>query len=612
MSKHILVLSIGPVQEFIQQARRTRDLWFGSHLLSELARAAAKAIVEGGGELIFPPFDRGSKQLEPSDGPGSAAVANKVIAVVPEGIDAGKLGKEARQAARIRLVALADEVKRRCDGLLAPGIDASWREQIDSLLEYFAAAVAIDEAKGGFAAARRRAEALLSARKALREFDPWEKQRGNVPKSSLDGARETVLREPKQRDPQLVRRYRIADGEQLDAVGLLKRAGGDPDQFAPIVNVALADWIERAAKTAPSAMDQAKTVADRFGFSAVRPRHLTWPKTFPYDAQIFLSERWASLLAETGRREQDAATWRTSWYDALVRAVGRPYPYVACLVADGDRIGKALDGAGSERAAREFSQALASFAGDAKEIVENQCRGVLVYAGGDDVLAFIGLADALRCAEALSQAFAKRIATIASLPREASSESPTLSVGIGIGHIHEAMGDLLDLGREAERVAKGDGLVHSRNALAIVFDKRSGGKLTWRARWDGADAHGGLSPIEQIRKYHRAIAASLSTKKIYEVKATLRRFPSDDKAGDEWLEPLRRDVLRSLSRSDRGDGSAITMPGDLGLAEMDSVASYQALRDLLERFVSLALIARVVAAGSRWETHDQDTAEVAP
>ena len=43
---HLLLVSLGPVQDFIAQARRSRDLWFGSHLLSELSRAAAKSLAE--------------------------------------------------------------------------------------------------------------------------------------------------------------------------------------------------------------------------------------------------------------------------------------------------------------------------------------------------------------------------------------------------------------------------------------------------------------------------------------------------------------------------------------------------------------------------------------
>src|SRR5690606_6122916 len=98
---------------------------------------------------------------------------------------------------------------------------------------------------------RIRLEEATSARKLLRDFEPWRHGRGGVPKSSLDGARETVLLPPKQRPRDLVRRYRIADGEQLDAVGLVKRAGGEPGQFVPVVNVALSAWLSHADRAAP-------------------------------------------------------------------------------------------------------------------------------------------------------------------------------------------------------------------------------------------------------------------------------------------------------------------------------------------------------------------------
>ena len=54
MTAHLLALTVGPVQEFIAAARRTRDLWFGSYLLSEISKATAKAVQDHGGTLIFP------------------------------------------------------------------------------------------------------------------------------------------------------------------------------------------------------------------------------------------------------------------------------------------------------------------------------------------------------------------------------------------------------------------------------------------------------------------------------------------------------------------------------------------------------------------------------
>ena len=42
MKEYMLIFSLGPVQSFIAQARKTRDLWLGSFLLSTLMEAGMK------------------------------------------------------------------------------------------------------------------------------------------------------------------------------------------------------------------------------------------------------------------------------------------------------------------------------------------------------------------------------------------------------------------------------------------------------------------------------------------------------------------------------------------------------------------------------------------
>ncbi|MCS6914314.1 MAG: hypothetical protein NZ890_13850, partial [Myxococcota bacterium] len=49
MNPHVLLVSIGPVQQFIAAARRCQDLWYGSYLLSELSEAAAHGVSEVAG-----------------------------------------------------------------------------------------------------------------------------------------------------------------------------------------------------------------------------------------------------------------------------------------------------------------------------------------------------------------------------------------------------------------------------------------------------------------------------------------------------------------------------------------------------------------------------------
>ena len=54
MSNRYFHFTLGPVQSFVAQARRTRDFWAGSFLLSWLSAVAIKAVEAQEGELLFP------------------------------------------------------------------------------------------------------------------------------------------------------------------------------------------------------------------------------------------------------------------------------------------------------------------------------------------------------------------------------------------------------------------------------------------------------------------------------------------------------------------------------------------------------------------------------
>lgn len=592
MTAHLLLVTLGPVQDFIAQARRTRDLWYGSHLLSELGRAAARALVDGGAKLIFPSLDTGDAQLVAclaplrADNTPPQNIANKLLAEVPEGTDPQQLAKAARKAvADYWRNEVAAPVRTKCAGLLAQNIDAVWNEQIDSFLEFSASWLPL----GDYAETRRQLEQAIAGRKLLRDFGPWAQGRGNVPKSSLDGARESVLLPPRQRASDKARRYRIADGEQLDAVTLVKRAGGEPDQFVPVVNVALASWLGRASQVARTELDALKTACRDAGVSRVARTDLPCVSPFAFDGSVLLPSRWRSVFDEQGL-QGDPEAWGRQHVRPLFRKLDEPYPYVACLVADGDRMGRAIDSIGSADAHRAFSKALAGFADAARNVVEQQHRGALVYAGGDDVLAFVALPEALACADALRTAFENAMApACGSLPAD---RRPTLSVGLGIGHVMESMGDLLTLGRQAEREAKRD-----RNALAVLADKRSGGSRVWRAQWS-------TDPVRGLTEATTLLRDRIPSRKVYEIANILTRLPKPDEAnGDGWARVLALEVKRALSRI---EGSGLR-PDEVGLA-LDPSAGYAALHSQIDAWVARLLIARTFDRAAIRERRSQEVA----
>jgi CRISPR-associated protein Cmr2 len=104
----LLAIALGPVQEFIATARRTRDLFAGSRLLSEAASCAAKALAkEVGVENLIFPAPQDENQLEKL---AEAGIPNVLLLRVPEGKDPGKLGEAALEAAKDCLRARAEEV----------------------------------------------------------------------------------------------------------------------------------------------------------------------------------------------------------------------------------------------------------------------------------------------------------------------------------------------------------------------------------------------------------------------------------------------------------------------------------------------------------------------
>lgn len=66
-------LTLGPVQGFVAQARRTRDFWAGSFLLSWLSSVAMLSVRAQGGEIEFPiPDDAFLKAMQGQAGEGEA------------------------------------------------------------------------------------------------------------------------------------------------------------------------------------------------------------------------------------------------------------------------------------------------------------------------------------------------------------------------------------------------------------------------------------------------------------------------------------------------------------------------------------------------------------
>jgi CRISPR-associated protein Cmr2 len=462
--QHLFVCAIGPVQDFIFTARRSRDLWYGSWMLSELSKSAAKALADQYGldKLIFPAPATVDALI-----PGSElSVPNKIVAIVVS--DPALTGMLVEGAIRRRLEDLREDALDRVHGEFNRDLAGN---QLHDLVEYYWVGVPLNDV-GTYVDVRKEADVLLDARKATRNFAQLDGL--SVPKSSLDGARESVIPEdayPTRRDSdeqrtakirKLYRQYGARRGERLSGVDLAKRQGQRGDTTE-----------RRFKSTSDIAARPFLASVNRLKGSGKAQVLLGEIKVLLAGEDIHPEDRDGSLLYESRLREwvPDEAQLRglqDKLRQKLKEYAGdrQPDPYYALLMADGDNMGKVIDGQKDPGHHRQLSQALSDFALDADRIIQEH-DGVLIYAGGDDVLAYLPLHKALTSAAALAKSFVDHL----KLFKAGEDARPTLSVGLVVAHHLDPLADTLELAREAEKIAK---RLPAKDALAITVSKRSG------------------------------------------------------------------------------------------------------------------------------------------
>lgn len=466
MGSNLAIFHIGPVQDFIRSARRSRDLWYGSWLLSELAKAAAIKIEElSPKSLIFPNTDLLESQEAPS-------FPNRILANIHIPIE--KAGKEVKDAISKRLEDLYKDAFKSISGEFDQELAI---KQCEETLEYFWASVPL-KSETEYFLRRNQAEYFLAARKATRDFE--QTIGSNSPKSSLDGARESVILEdkyPGREDPDrarkvqdLYRHYRAGPGERLSGVDLLKRLGEtlSAPKFFSTSQMAALPFMEKIGEKRTKALVgnirallQAKSLEDADESD---------------DGALLFENRLVDWVPDEREREEA----RKQFTEIMEKHVGstRPNPYYALLAADGDNIGVVVDGQETKKAHQNLSKAMSKFAIRAPKIIEKH-KGVAIYSGGDDVLAYLPLHTVLVCANELEEEFRRELKDFG-VSRDGVAFSPTLSAGIVIAHHLEPLSDVLQSAREAEKKAK---KLDGKNGLEIVLIRRSGVERKIIGKW---------------------------------------------------------------------------------------------------------------------------------
>ncbi len=602
----MLFFSLGPVQTFIAQARKTRDLWIGSLLLSKLMEAAMNGIQ---GEFIFP----ATQKVE--DTPD---IPNKYVAIFDDLSQAQAAAAQSKRQITERWQRICDSVWKE---IIARHGDEEtrriWKRQtgvdpethqadLDTLFEIYWAIVERKERKD-YGAWFAETEGTLAACKRLRGFKA-EEEPGE--KSAISGERE-ILRRSETSPKEILEFWkRVADHhsqmdidqegkEHLDAIDTIKRFAMEAKAitaekpFPSTSSIATASFVERLIEAAidPHVLEDWRQVTS----GKLSDKALEATQDIPYLAQKSNDPKYAErkwilrrdgdlYFAETfvpRRLEEDyritskseAENRAKSGADAL-RAllqatdtlnITRPTPYYAVVQMDGDNMGILLSGVQDDTEHSSISKALSSFSREtALNLVEKQYPARLVYAGGDDILAFAPLArdtakagqpsHVLDLVDMLQTKYRKKV--IDALPPPQNEERVkgiSTSAGVVIAHHFTSLSYVLRSAGEAESIAKKR---YGRKALVVTLIRRSGEQTRVGCHWRYPQLGSEDSPGQPIalfsRFYHLFKHDVLSPKCVYilleEAPALVKMEIEEVQDGKKSSSAMQSEIKRILKR----------------------------------------------------------------
>ena len=563
MTTHIFHFTLGPVQSFVAQARRTRDFWAGSFLLSWLVGVAMRTVIVQHGHIVFPVPNENDLNWLSGTGrgkpPRQGNIPNRFKAMVGADFEPARVEEAVRDAWRaVAEMVWREDLQRHCEKY--PHTREIWDRQINGFWE-IAWALGEDDA-------------LLDQRKNWRTQLPpeeagikcsvmagWQELSGlPAPNAQALEAFWQPIRNDGGRD--------FAEDEALCAIAFVKRRF--PHYFEKVeakmpgdwtlhgwrvnprtpstLDLAAAHWLAHAMwDEAESALYGLHEAAARLPFSPDdcginRLRCVREASRLQELPALNSSVLFSHVLDNAGEcSDQPAARAMKKALSAL-QIKESPSPFYAILLMDGDKLGELLRQAGSK-----VSRALETFTRQVPDVVDRH-NGFLIYAGGDDVLALLPLEDALQCAADLRQCYITAFAT--------QGLHSTLSGAVEYAHVKTPLTRILgDAHHLLDDIAKTQ---CGRDAIAVRVWKPGGQALQWAMPWERALAGNHLK-IEQLAAQFAEKHADFSSKFLYKIREHFGRLNPDsfgDKAifsAEELLALLAVDYLASGVNEGRRD-----------------------------------------------------------
>lgn len=536
MSGHYFHFTLGPVQSFVAQARRTRDFWAGSFLLSYLAGVAMCATQIQGAKIVFPvPND---DFLNAIQGQGTAlpkqgGIPNRFMADIGacENFNASAVVNAVKQA----WLAISEKVWQHDEKGLSqnPQSQIIWKRQTEQFWDMSWVMTADKEPSALDKRKNFRTHTLPSedGYKCMM-MEGFQELSGASDKNSGKKRRAYW-----QHLAYAIRSKDIGENEELCAIAYVKRrfvhifadvkkefdVNGKtltihgwklPHNVPSVAYMASSTWLKSLLNNDNdlilknfeyflSRIDEMEYMT-KIGItqkSEIRNHILSIENLvkkvtlskgdISLDGNVYYQTYWDNInnfvddkQNYDGRIDDHRPKAKSALIELCKSMDSEPSPYYAILLMDGDSLGKQMS---VEKRQPVISQALDDFTNQAQTIVREN-DGFLIYAGGDDVLALFSLDDAMRSAYLLQQAYKECFENAVGKVKDKSPNvevegvHSTLSGAINYCHIGTPLTQvLMDSHQLLDDVAK-DGT--GRNALAVRVHKPSGQAVQWSLPWD--------------------------------------------------------------------------------------------------------------------------------
>lgn len=569
MSQYLFLMSIGPVQSFIAAARKTEDLWSGSYLLSYLAEKAideALMIPFAKVELIYPfintEVNKEDVLLKQKEGKMEiASLPNRILlwAEVVNEEEILKFGGLLEKRVREEVKKFGKEaVEEVFKNHISQSMLDQAENQLNEMLEVYWTYLLLSS---DYNQTRKELEKRLAAMKNEKQFSLSE-QNGLI--CTVCGSREA-----------------LNDGDIDENMGI------------KIMREKIrATWAKRAKEYAQeSASDERGRIRDDERLCAVC---LAKRYARTYFGKIRLGDK----------KEIPPFPSVTEFTD---KKIHEDFKYYAVMMMDGDDMGKWISGdiyqEGGKEITLKYHQQISEKLTRYSQIYVPKYiydgKGKLIYAGGDDILAFARLTHLYELMGSLREAFQD--------PQKGLDEKATSSMGVVIAHEKIPLQFVLNQLRELEKSAKsyqGKNQVKKKNAFALGLYTKSGEMrevvLPWSSNSEEIFRYSNKTSIPRIlRNLQNIMVNSLSSTFLYHFAEAFLPLVGSEKKNNKKIshiadEAIKAELSRLLYRSRKEGGK----PFDLEDTVNDLWTLYDLSPSLLQ-FIHLLQILRFLASIQR-------------